>query len=500
MVANQGHFLRSRRWQGPRSVAMRKRRARGMLMAGYKAKYLLAAAVLTAVASPGYAASFDCAKAASPIETAICGDAKLGALDVQLTTEFKAAMTREANNRASLLMDQRKWLRDRNAECSGQNPSANLERTVGCLAAAYTKRIAQMKATPSICEKLASPISAIIKEAVRGPIPGLYFEWPRILAKRPESGITIREPLASFQYSNAELTKQIRPLPNVAGNENLAAMDDKLKEQVSGFDEGSRMTLDLLAPDENLYVLEVPQGSQSCDADIYFRVANGEARLADDAHVEDAGVDGAVCEKERFFGAADHVSAIIDDEGPSSWSIRDIISIRLREHNAWTPACSIQLDFAPRFTLDHTPGHNQRSSGNDCKGPICGDLRKAGLKLIEMTQSDPNGVEGRLVSTLSLAEHSYYERMKSLYKPDDQGAEAVTELNPLLLPVIAERRIFIAAVGRQALGDEVRQDWVVEFYQLKAATLDQVAQFGIDTDPGRLLHVTTGWQEDEDDN
>jgi len=63
-------------------------------------------------------ASFDCAKAGTPTETAICHDPGLAALDLALAQAYQARLAREADVR----QQQRGWLRARDAGC-GADPA-----------------------------------------------------------------------------------------------------------------------------------------------------------------------------------------------------------------------------------------------------------------------------------------------------------------------------------------------------------------------------------------
>lgn len=65
---------------------------------------------LAFAAAPASAASFDCAKAATPAEKMICSDAALSALDEQLNKSYRAAIAR-TGNKALLREWQRGWLR-----------------------------------------------------------------------------------------------------------------------------------------------------------------------------------------------------------------------------------------------------------------------------------------------------------------------------------------------------------------------------------------------------
>lgn len=83
------------------------------------------AALFAALAPLASAASFDCAKARLPMEKLICSDAPLSALDEQLNTAFKEAITR-SKARPQLVQWQREWLQSyevtqcKDARCLGK--------------------------------------------------------------------------------------------------------------------------------------------------------------------------------------------------------------------------------------------------------------------------------------------------------------------------------------------------------------------------------------------
>jgi uncharacterized protein len=81
------------------------------------------------------AASFDCAKASSFVEKAICSDQQLSAMDDQLARLYKAARADSSGN-ATLEPEQKAWLssRDRCADAP-------------CLKKAYADRIKALSAT-----------------------------------------------------------------------------------------------------------------------------------------------------------------------------------------------------------------------------------------------------------------------------------------------------------------------------------------------------------------
>jgi uncharacterized protein len=96
--------------------------------------------VLVAIAGPAPAASFDCTKAATPVEKQVCADPELGALDERLAAAFKALGDEQTGNergrRAPRSDDQRRWLREVRDRCAD----------AACLRKAYADRIAVLAA------------------------------------------------------------------------------------------------------------------------------------------------------------------------------------------------------------------------------------------------------------------------------------------------------------------------------------------------------------------
>jgi uncharacterized protein len=98
-------------------------------------KYLAAAAFLTVTATGTNAASFDCEKAGTADEKAICDNRALNDADVKMSTMFDLAVTMVAmGERDSLRAQQAKWLETRSA-CKAD---------VACLKTAYDLRITDL--------------------------------------------------------------------------------------------------------------------------------------------------------------------------------------------------------------------------------------------------------------------------------------------------------------------------------------------------------------------
>jgi len=80
-------------------------------------------------------ASFDCARASTLVEQAICSDAKLSELDDSLTQAYKRAIT-SSHNASALKSEQRAWLTGVRDKCAD----------ISCLTRAYTERQKELNA------------------------------------------------------------------------------------------------------------------------------------------------------------------------------------------------------------------------------------------------------------------------------------------------------------------------------------------------------------------
>ncbi len=91
-----------------------------------------------------HAAGFDCAKAGTPVEKAICASPKVSALDGELGQAFRAALAAHPGMADALKLDQRHWLAERDAAVWSQlrmAPGKPLPATV----ASYRARIDVLK-------------------------------------------------------------------------------------------------------------------------------------------------------------------------------------------------------------------------------------------------------------------------------------------------------------------------------------------------------------------
>ena len=91
--------------------------------------------------------SFDCSKAAQPIEHLICGSTELSAIDAELGAAFKWALDVSGERRTELLASQRQWIRRRAAACPVTDktaPGPDLDAARECIIDIYRSRIADL--------------------------------------------------------------------------------------------------------------------------------------------------------------------------------------------------------------------------------------------------------------------------------------------------------------------------------------------------------------------
>ena len=96
--------------------------------------------------------SFDCKKAGSPLEIAICKSPELMTLDLELSELYKSKKDQEDEKAL-----QKAWVKVRNEKCSGAGIEA-------CLKEKYSTRIAQLKQLPQSTPAVSDPWKLIPPE------------------------------------------------------------------------------------------------------------------------------------------------------------------------------------------------------------------------------------------------------------------------------------------------------------------------------------------------
>lgn len=103
--------------------------------------------------------SFDCAAAQQPVETLICADTELAALDAELAEAYRARLAATAGDaQATLRLEQRAWSANRAGACGVEAKEAiEVDDAIGCLTALYRARIETLSPGDG---RVATPASA----------------------------------------------------------------------------------------------------------------------------------------------------------------------------------------------------------------------------------------------------------------------------------------------------------------------------------------------------
>jgi uncharacterized protein len=119
-----------------------------------------------------FAQSFDCAKAQSAVEQAVCGDAALGIMDNKLAAAFKDALAAIAvpAERQGLLASERYWLSHRDHQCS-------TPITKGCVDGLYRARIEVLRSVQTDATTRTDFARAALPTVSRGSLVRLNGGW-----------------------------------------------------------------------------------------------------------------------------------------------------------------------------------------------------------------------------------------------------------------------------------------------------------------------------------
>ncbi len=117
------------------------------------------------------AQSFDCRRASTPAERAICARPPLGVLDRAVADAYAAALARPGADAAGLRAAQTAWLRARDAECRTAPGGAG--GLAACLSAAMTARVAELAppAAPAQTAQAPAQPSAPPPAQAAPPVP-----------------------------------------------------------------------------------------------------------------------------------------------------------------------------------------------------------------------------------------------------------------------------------------------------------------------------------------
>lgn len=187
-------------------------------------RYVLLALLFFPISS--YAASFECSKASTSVEKAICADAELSKLDDRLAVSYKKALAAQPDS-AELKTHQRNWLKNVRNQC----------QDVACLKEAYLGRLAGLEAFAEYSAGVIAPASQqthvsppATKESTPDPLIAKYSKSLKIsqdFLSAPlafQIGGKVDIPFVKFIDATFRFGKS-KPTVKVDGNRVIVRMD-----------------------------------------------------------------------------------------------------------------------------------------------------------------------------------------------------------------------------------------------------------------------------------
>ncbi len=440
----------------------------------------LACVFITLIAIAARAQSFDCGKAKTATEAAICADKTLGGLDLALAGAVKKALAARRNERAAVLAAQRSWIAARDRSCA--------QASADCLAAAYRDRIAALRAQhrsgpagrAALCETLAQRYRAALEAAGS---EGLFYPKSPLetLATHAGSGVGVARPVAEMpDYSPQKLQAWMKQPPRDV------SLPDPLLAKLADMTAQS-VVIDQL-PTAPYFAASSIQGTAACYNAVYFRVERGKAVATDaPAGWND---DGSGCGVRRSFGTIDGLPVAFEEAADYSPYMSARVTVSPWRGDHFAPACKAYFDYAPRF--------DPRARFNDweesCDGPECDALRLAALELVASVQKNPLQARTNAENALDPRQREPYAALKKLAgaasgetpnSPADPSD--YTDQAPLRLPFVFKDETLLASVGHETIGWRVFADWRVMLEQADKDRLKKRAVFSIGMARGALV-------------
>ncbi len=442
--------------------------------------------------------SFDCAKAMTRAEKAICQDGQLGDLDATLLTTLRAALEKTPAARDQLLSEERQWVRDRDHACVPANASPpQTTNIVGCLRDRYQKRIevlqlAQLQpaaeapedASKAACHKIVDRYKALVEADPEAPFRKYdrFAQSPiELLAENKSTGVVIEPEILLEDFDKdpegSMLAQLRRETPTIK-------LSESVSKAISDFGKvaGSYSVRFSHLSGIDLFRLSSVQGTLGCYHDVFFRIKQGLAKVIEPAEGwTDCG--GASQEMGEVDGAP--FAFIYNDTPMKGTSYSEVMRWK---GDKFVPSCTIHFEYAPRFIL-RSPYHEKDES---CKRPNCDALRQGALHLAEFVNSNQTDTQKGLTEKLLPSQRRDFDILKEKSKlahpkPDHYTNPEMTEANPLLLPFVFDNQLYLARIGHFTLGWRTYPDWSVVLEQRDRDTVVEVASFAIGMTNGKLL-------------
>ena len=422
-------------------------------------------ALLLAAPVMAHAASFDCARAGTPSEKAVCASPKISALDGKLADAFRTALKNHPDKADALKLDQRHWLASRD-DTAWTYISGNLgKELVNVMAGQYQRRIEFLGGLDAVKPQ---PPLAVVADALpklpsgsRDVLNDLKVQGaPIVLAKEVEM-----KDASALPYQPDEALKKA-----------IADLDDNLTNRVLA---GS--------PFSSAYSMG---GTAHCLSEAPYRI-DGKKAVAIDAPP----VWGDDCMTNHLVAKLgdDYAAMNVDTGEPDQQSI---------EASRWTgkgfgPAQDLVLRFDHALKLD----------GAVCapKQSPCDEFGTTAMTYVAKYDRNPQG--GTMDRALKADEKAAYEAAVARAKApggiaskgettalpdfgsDDLAVGSMTgyDSEASMFPLSFRGETLLGYIGHGHVGWRANDDWMVSAWRLKGGKLEPVASAYVNVVRGSLL-------------
>jgi uncharacterized protein YecT (DUF1311 family) len=430
-------------------------------------KNLRAAGVALLLAAPlaAHAAGFDCAKAGSPSEKAVCASPKLSALDGKLADAFRTALNNHPDKADALKLDQRHWLASRD-DLAWTYISGDLGKQLpDFLAGQYQQRIDFLAGLDA--GKAKAPLT-VVSDA----LPKLPSGSRDVLSDLKKQGA----PIAVAEEVEMKDVSAFPYQPDAALKKGITELEENLNNRVLA---GS--------PFSSVYTIG---GTAYCLSEAPYRIEGNRAFAIDGPPVwgNDCGTSHLVAKL-----GDDYAAMNVDTGEPNQQSI---------EASRWTgkgfgPAEDLMLRFDHALKLDSTVCAPRQSP--------CDEFGTAAMTYAAKYDRNPQG--GTLDRALQGAEKSTYEAAVARAKAPggiaskgdsptlpDFGSDHLAvgsmtgyDSEATMFPLTFRGETLLGYIGHGHVGWRANDDWMVSAWRLKNGQLEPVASAYVNVVRGSLL-------------
>ena len=454
---------------------------------------------LCGIPARSQAQSFDCGKASTAIERAICADKALGRLDESLAAELKRVLAAAPALRGALLAGERHWVAARDRQCgTGDAP----ERMPVCLATAYRARIAALQT--GTAQQLAATYATATCRKIADRYRVLADAHPGesvldTLSTTPGSGISVSQTLqsgsATERLSLAERARRLEPPFEIP---------EDLSKKVSN-ESGPHPGIAKL-PNANFYWAGTLEGTLHCYSSTYFVVRGGRAQQVG---APPGFEEEETCGVLRKFGTVDADAVYFEEDALVGPSMTESLGVATWDGDRFPAFCGMTFKHAPQFTREM-----KNSWDVSCDGTSCEGLRQEAFRLVALAQGDPSAARRQALAALPDAQRTAYAAAEKLaiasrvaQSPaagvpatampaaplpggkEARQADSLTREAPLFLPLGFQGHLYVVSLGHFLMWDNVYPDWNATFDELEDGRLVRRASLAVGMRTGQLLDI-----------